>query len=292
MKIVFLGTTAMVPTRERNHSSIYLEYKGEGILIDAGEGTQRQLRIKGIPVTKVKKILITHWHGDHVLGLLGIIQSLGANHYTETLNIFGPKGSKEYLNHLLKGVSIRHLINLNVEEISKGIFFKNENYKLEAFPLKHSASCLAYKFIENDKRNINLDYTKKFGLEKDPILGKLQKGKDIVYDGHKISVKQGTILKKGKVISFVIDTKYFKEINKFVKDSDYLISEGTLLEEHKNPEHLTAKEAAKMAKDSKVKNLILTHFSQRYKSVDELEKEAKAVFKNTKLAYDFMEIII
>src|SRR3989344_3471891 len=152
-------------------------------------------------------------------------------------------------------ISLRHLIKINVTEVSKGIFFKNEDYKLEAFPLKHSALCLAYKFIENDKRNINLNYTRKFGLIKDPLLGKLQKGKDIVYNGHKISVKQGTILKKGKIISFVIDTKYFLAINKFVKNSDYLISEGTLLEEHKNPEHLTCKEAAKLAKDAKVKNL-------------------------------------
>ena len=98
INITFLGTSSMIPTEDRNHSSIFLSYKNEGILIDCGEGTQRQLRIKKIKPSKITKLLITHWHGDHVLGIPGLIQNLGAHNYSKTLEIYGPKNSKKYLS--------------------------------------------------------------------------------------------------------------------------------------------------------------------------------------------------
>ena len=102
MKITFLGTSAMLPTKERNPSSIFIEYGKEGILIDCGEGTQRQMRIKGIKPTKISKLLITHFHGDHVLGIPGLMQSLGASNYTKKLEIYGPRGSKNFLKNMKK----------------------------------------------------------------------------------------------------------------------------------------------------------------------------------------------
>jgi ribonuclease Z len=290
MKVVFLGTSSMVPTRDRNHTSIYLEHNGEGILIDCGEGTQRQLRKHKIPVTRITKVFITHWHGDHVLGLPGLIQSMSAHHYHGELEIFGIKGTKRNLEMMLKSIEVRNLIKMKIVEKETGTVCETEDFLVKTMKVKHCVKCLAYKFTEKDRRKINLEYTKKFGLVQDPILGKLQKGKDITYEGKKITVEKGTILKKGKVISVILDTKYFKKLSEFAKDSDLLISEATLMEKDRNPDHMTGVDAGKIAKDANVKELVLTHFSQRYRNLDEIRKEAKKEFKNVKISEDFMEI--
>lgn len=292
MKLIFLGTSAMLPTENRNTSSILIRYNNEGILIDCGEGTQRQLRLAKISPTKITKLLISHWHGDHILGIPGLIQSLGANNYNKTLEIYGPKGTKHYLSNLLGGMVFRNKISFNVKEINQGVIFKNKDFSLQAFKLKHSVPCLAYSFIEADTRNINLDYTKKFGLKQHPLLGKLQKGHDIKYNGKVIRADKATKIKKGKKVTVIVDTYYFSGLKKFAKDADLLICESTWLEGQKTKrgEHMTNIEAAKLAKSAKVKKLILTHFSQRYKTLNEIKKGAKKIFKNTDYAKDLMKI--
>ncbi|MBU2639095.1 MAG: ribonuclease Z [Nanoarchaeota archaeon] len=296
MKITFLGTSSMIPTKTRNHSAIFLQYQNEGILIDCGEGTQRQFRLAGISPNKVTKLLITHWHGDHILGIPGLIQNLGVNDYKKTLQIYGPKGTKKYLKNILSGVVFEERAKYEVKEVSKGIFYKDKNFSLESVPLDHIAPTLAYSFKENDRLKINLDYLKKFNLKQHPLLGKLQQGKDIIYNDKKITVKKATIPIKGKKITFISDTAPCKNALIIAKDSDLLISESTWGNEFSNlvkqRKHLTAELAARLAKDSNSKELILTHFSQRYKDLKPLESEAKKVFKNTKTAKDFMEIKI
>ena len=294
MKITFLGTGAMLPTRERNPNAIFVSYNTEGILIDCAEGTQKQFRLAGIPPTKITKLLITHWHGDHVLGTPGLIQSLGASSYTKKLEIYGPGGSKNFLSNMMKGLVFRARIDYEVHEIDDGKFFENKDFYLEANKVKHSIDCLSYSLIEKDKLKINLDYTKKFGLTQHPLLGELQRGKDIVYQGKKIKVKDATIVKKGKKICFILDTYYDKKLISIAKDADLLISESTWLEKDKlqDKEHLSAKDAGKLAKQAKVKKLILTHFSQRYKDLNELLKECKKEFKNVECAKDLMSLEI
>ena len=242
MKITFLGTGAMLPTKERNPNAILISYNSEGILIDCAEGTQKQLRLAGISPTKVTKLLITHWHGDHVLGIPGLIQSLGANNYTKKLEIYGPKGSKNFFKNMMSGLVFKSRINYELYEIDEGKFFENRDFYLECNEVRHSIDCLSYSFIEKDKLKINIDYTKKFGLIQHPLLGELQKGKDIVYNGKKIKVKDATIIKKGKKICFILDTYYDKNLIKIAKDSDLLISESTWLEKDKliDKEHLSA----------------------------------------------------
>ena len=295
IKITFLGTSAMMPTKERNHSSIFLSYKNEGILIDCGEGTQRQLRIAKIPPSKITKVLISHWHGDHVLGLPGLIQNLGANNYNKTLEIYGPKDSKKYLKNMLSGVILKDTIDYEVKEIS-GKFFENDQFTLTALALEHNTPCLGYIFQEKDKLKMNLPYLKKFGLTQDPLLGKLQQGKDITFNGKKITVKKATKRILGKKIGIVMDTAPCKNVDKIAKNSDLLILESTWASELNDiairRKHLTSELAAKIAKKNKVKELVLTHFSQRYNNTNLLEKEAKKIFKKTKLAKDFMEIEI
>jgi len=283
----------MVPTKDRNTSAILLNYKSENILIDCGEGTQRQLRKAKISPTKITKILITHWHGDHVLGLPGLLETLAKSEYGKTLEIYGPKGTKNRIKEFYDiFVSRFSKIKLKVIDISKnGTFLDNKEFTLSAQKLDHSSICYGYSFQEKDKRKINLKYTKKFGLTKSPILGKLQQGKTITYQGKKITPDKGTILIPGKKVTFLIDAKKTKEMTTLAKNSDILISEATYKTEEKDlaskRKHMTSKHAAEIAKASKSKKLILTHFSQRYKNTKELEKQAKKIFKNTIAAKDF-----
>ncbi|MDD5253786.1 MAG: ribonuclease Z [Candidatus Nanoarchaeia archaeon] len=296
MKITFLGTGSMVPTIERNHSSILFNYNSENILVDCGEGTQKQLRKAKISPAKITRILITHWHGDHVLGIPGLLSTLRWSNYTKTLEIYGPKGTKKYFSNMMNGFDSHILPTLKVKliEINKKLVFENKDFYVETLPVVHTKNCLAYNFIEKDKRRINLSYLKKFGLKNNPILKSLSQGKDIVYNGKKISAKKATILNKGRKLSIVLDTIFFPGLYKIAKNSDLFVCESTHLsreqKESNDYEHLTSEQAAITAKKAKVKKLILTHFSQRYKDVMPLEKEAKKIFKNTITAKDLMTI--
>lgn len=293
MKITFLGTSSMVPTKNRNTTSILVNYKSENILVDCGEGTQRQLKIKKLSPSKITKILITHWHGDHILGLPGLIQTLSHSDYTKTLEIYGPKNTKKYLANLLNSFKYQETkIKIKVTEIdSNKKFFENKDFSLHSQKTKHSIRGLAYSLQEKEKRKINLAYTKKFGLTRDKILGKLQQGETITFKGKKITPEKGTITIPGKKISIILDTELTKDLIKFSKNSDLIISESTFSKDHKKEakksRHLTSEDAANLAKKSKSKKLILTHFSQRYTTTKEIEKEAKKIFSNVMAAKDF-----
>lgn len=296
MEITFLGTGSMMPTAERNHSAVLLSYKNETMLFDCGEGTQRQLRMAKISPTKITKILITHWHGDHMLGLPGLIQTMGACEYSRVLEIYGPGGTKSYLKKLLSSFIMESRVKMKVVEIEKRAFYENDDFMLEALPVRHSAPCLAYAFIEKDKRKINIEYLKKYGLKKHPILKELQKGKDIVWEGKKIKAEKATVLKKGRKIVYITDTTHCENLVKIAKDADLLICESTLSSKLKEKaariKHMASCDAAEVARKAKAKKLVLTHFSQRYKSVSELKKEAKAIFPETECAEDFMKIVL
>ena len=298
MKITFLGTSCMIPTKDRNHTSILVSYRNENILMDCGENTQRQLRIAGISPTKITKILITHWHGDHVLGLPGLLQTMAASEYSKVLEIYGPIGTKMFLERIQMTYILRANLKIKVREIKKnGVFFDGKDFSLEAMKLKHgNTPCLGYSLVEGDRRRVDIDYTKEFGLVRHPLLGELQKGKSIRWKGKTIAVNKATYLIKGKKLSLILDTLLTDDCYKLAKNADILICEATYLDDFKERAkeygHLTAKQAADIAKKSGAKKLILTHFSQRYKDVGRLRKEAKNTFENTVCAKDFLELSI
>jgi len=293
MKITFLGTAAMVPTKNRNHPGILLNYKTENILFDCGENIQRQLTTIKFSSAKITKVLITHWHGDHSLGLPGLIQSMAAHHYNKELEIYGPINSKSFVNKMISAFLLKNKIKFKVKEV-KSKFYETKDFILEAITMKHSAPCLAFSFTEKPKRRINLNYLKKFKLKNNPILKNLKHGKDITYKGKKIKAKDATYLVPGKKITYITDTLLTQNCIKIAKNSDLLICESTyasdLKDKAKEYLHLTSQDAATIAKKAKVKKLILTHLSQRYKNPLIYQKEAKKIFKNTKIAEDFMEI--
>jgi len=227
MEIVFLGTSAMVPTKERNHSAIFISYKNEGILLDCGEGTQRQFKIAGISPTKITKIFISHWDGDHVLGLPGLLQTLSSSEYNKCLEIYGPKNTKKFMSNLFKTFYFDNKLNLKIHELKQGKFFENSGFILEAFDLEHKVPTLGINFIEKDRRKINLSYTKKKQIPEGPLLGKLQNNHSIKFKGKVIKPENATYIVKGKKITYIADTVYCKNCIKFSKDSDILICDAT-----------------------------------------------------------------
>ncbi len=296
IRIVFLGTSDAIPSEKRNHTSLFLNYGAENILVDCGEGTQRQMRIAKINPCSITKILITHWHGDHVLGLPGLLESMALNGYNRKLEVYGPKGTKQFMSEIFKLFLASERISYDVHEVD-GKFFEGEDFYLESEKMEHGCPINAYSFVLKEKVRIDKKKLKKYKIGDGPWLGELKKGKDIVYSGKKIKAKDLTYLQQGKKISIIMDTVFNNRITPFVKDSDLMISESSFLDEDadkaRTHRHLTVKQVAEVAKKAKVKQLILTHISQRYtKSIGKVEKEAKKYFKNTKLAEDFMVLNI
>ena len=296
MEIVFLGTSAMVPTKERNHPGIFISYKNEGILLDCGEGIQRQLKIAGISPTKITKIFISHWDGDHVLGLPGLLQTLGLQKYNRTIFIYGPKGTKRFMKAILSTFIFKEKYSIKVEEVS-GKFFETEDFYLEAKSMTHGIPCNAYNFVIKDKLRIDKKKLAKTKLPSGPLVSKLKQGKNVSYKGKKYKAKNLTYVEKGKKISVIMDTKMNKKIVPFVKDADLLICESSFdsnfKEKAKEYLHLTVEQAGKIAKKSKSKELILTHISQRYeRDMKPLLNQAKKEFKNVSIAKDLEDFEI
>jgi ribonuclease Z len=291
-EIIFLGTSCMQPTKLRNHPSFLLRYKEENILFDCGENVQRQMRIAGLKPAKITRILISHWHGDHVFGLAGLMSSMGADQFAKKLHIYGPKGTKKYLQYLFKSFSANDIIEYEAHDVSSGEIYQNDDFKIVAEKLKHSVECIGFSFIEHDRLRINVTKANKLKLT-GPILGTLQQGKNIVHNGNKINYKDVTYLVEGKKISYVADTSPCKGANKLAENADLLISEGTHLSDIKEKTekamHLTVKDAALIASENNAKKLIITHISPRYKNTTDIVSEARTYFDNTIIAEDFMK---
>lgn len=299
IKITFLGTGSAIPSPTRNHTAILAQFSNESILIDCGEGTQLQFRKAEISPHKLTKILITHWHGDHILGIPGLFQTLALSDYSKTLEIYGPKGSKEFMKSINTLLG-HHKIKYNLHEIDSGMIFENENYIIEAKSMIHGIPSLAYSIILKDKLRLDKSKLNKLKIPNSPIIKELLKGKNIKVENKTIKSKQVTYKEEGKKLTIILDTLINKNAITLAKDSDLLITESSFLENSekglelaKNYKHLTAKQAGKIAKQSKSKKLILTHISERHTNDSQpLKEEAKSVFKNTEIAHDLQTIVI
>ena len=294
MQITFLGTSSMVPTKERNQIAVFLSYGAEGILFDCGEGTQRQFKIAGLSLTKVTKILISHWHGDHVLGLPGLIQTLSSSDYGKELEIYGPRGTKKRIESMFDTFVFDKKLDIVVKEVNKGIFFENEDFRLESYQLEHGIETLSYKFIEKDKRKVDMNKIRKFKIPEGPLIGKLQQNKPIAHNDRKIMPDDVTYIEEGKKVAYVTDTVLCDACYKTAQDADLLICEATysskLVGKSEEYGHMTAKQAGMIANKSNAKQLVLIHFSARYKNTQELEEDARGVFDNVICAQDFMKL--
>ena len=294
MQLTFLGTSSMVPTKDRNQIAVFLSYGSEGILFDCGEGTQRQFKIAGLSLSKVTKILISHWHGDHVLGLPGLMQTLSSTSYTGTLEIYGPLGTKKRMEKMFEAFVFDKRLSFVVKEVKSGIFFENNGFQLEAYPLEHGIETLGFRFVEKDKRKIDMKKVKKFSIPVGPLLGRLQQGNEIEHNGKKIKPDDVAYMETGKIVAYVTDTVLCDGCSKAAEDADVLICESTysskLVDKSEEYGHMTAKQAGQLANRANVKQLVLIHFSARYKNTQELEEDARDVFDNVICAKDFMKL--
>jgi ribonuclease Z len=296
MQITFLGTSAMVPTKDRNHSAIFMKYEGHGLLFDCGEGTQRQLRIEEIKPSSLTKILISHWHGDHALGIPGLLQTMAMSDYTGDLEIYGPKGTKTMIKAIIEIFPLNGKFDVIVHEIAKTKFIETSGFYMEAYPLEHKVPCIGYRFVEKDRLRINVHKAKELGIPEGPLMGKLQQGEAITHKGKRIEAEEVTYKVHGRIFAYIPDTVMCDNCLKIAENADVLVCESTYKEheEDKATEymHLTSKQAALIAHQSNVKKLYLTHFSQRYREVSDVEQEAKDIFPNTVAANDFMKVKI
>ena len=293
---IALGTASQVPTRHRNHNGYYIRWDDEGFLLDPGEGTQRQMIFAGVSSSQITKIFITHFHGDHCLGLAGVLQRFSLDRVEHEIEIYYPAYGQKYVDNL-RHSSIYHNVAKIVEKpfTGEGTIFENKTLTIETKKLDHTVESFGYRFQEKDDVTMLPEKLKKFGVVGRNI-GKLKTEGKIEIDGKTIDLTEVSEFKKGVGVAFVMDTRFCKNAFELANDADYLICESTYLSaetvDAKKNGHLTAKQAAEIASKSNARNLILTHFSQRYLSTKEFVIEAKEVFENTVAVRDGDQIEI
>ncbi|WP_036484659.1 ribonuclease Z [Myxosarcina sp. GI1] len=301
MEITFLGTSSGVPTRSRNVSSIALRLpqRAEVWLFDCGEGTQHQLLRSDIKSSQIRRIFITHMHGDHIYGLLGLIASGGLAGNAQAIDIYGPEGLKAYLETGAKYSCFKLGSRLRVHTVKPGLLYEDDEFSISCQLLKHRIPAHGYRIVEQDRAGrFDIDKAKALRIPPGPVYGKLKQGQVVTLeDGRVINGKElcGEP-ETGRKIAYCTDTVFCEAAVELARDADVLIHEATFA--HQDAEmafermHSTSTMAAQVALLAGVKKLIMTHFSPRYApgnslQLEDLKQEARAIFPNTKLAYDF-----
>ena len=298
MKLVFLGTSAAQPTAKRGLSCICLEREGEILMFDAGESSQISYMKSGLGWNKKMKLFVTHLHGDHCIGILGLLQTMSMQNRTESLEIFGPKGIDEFLAANIKILNFGLSFSILITIVNEGTIYENNKFLIHAAKANHSITAFSYLFEEKDKPGrFNVEKAKELGIPEGELWNKLQNGEDIT-NNEKIIKPEQVLGKKrlGKKIGISGDTMPTKELEEFFRECDYLVFDSTFLDEEKQKAqdtcHSTAKQAAELGKNANVKNLILTHFSARYKDEIGHKTEAEQIHNSVITAKDLLEVEI
>lgn len=300
MELYFLGTNAGIPTLQRNVTSIalrLLEERRSIWMFDCGEGTQHQILRSPLRLGKLEKLFITHLHGDHLFGLPGLLSSRGYQGGTTPLTIYGPPGLKAYLDISLSVSQSRIPYKIEVIEHSGGLIFEDEGFKVEAGLLEHRIDSYGYRVTEKDSPgSLNTELLRSYGLKPGPLYGKLKKGHDITTD-EGITIHAADVVrepKQGRIVTILGDTRPCEGSLPLAQHADLLVHEATfahdLAEMAFQYHHSTALQAAELAKEAGARQLLLTHFSSRYSSPEELIpllEEAQFIFPQTLLAEEF-----
>jgi ribonuclease Z len=302
MLITFLGTSSGVPTLKRNVSclALNLPQRAEVWLFDCGEATQHQIMRSDIRLSQIRRIFITHMHGDHIFGLMGLLASYGMAGSPDRIDIYGPPGLGDYLKAVQK-YSYTHLnYPLKVHAVEPGVVYQEAGFTVTCIPLKHKVPAFGYRITESDRPGkFDIDMARELKIPSGPIYGKLKQGETVTLeDGRKIDGK--TLCappETGRSFAYCTDTILCDNSIELARDSDVLIHESTFA--HQDSEmafdrlHSTCTMAAQVALEAGVKELILTHFSPRYTpanelTIDDLLSTARAIFPQTIAAKDFM----
>lgn len=301
IEVTILGTGATRPTLRRFTTALVVRHEGEVFLFDAGEGVQIRLAQSGFSLMKIDKIFITHFHGDHILGLPGILFSMAKNERKAPVNIYGPIGIERIVNGLLSLGFGRIPFEVKVHEVHPGqsiggkLNERGSEYLIDTFKTRHTKESIGYVFREKGYANVDKEKMKKEKIKSNPKFSELKEGKEIEIDGRVFSPKDWLIEMPGASIAYTGDTMKTAEVVSAVQGVDVLIHEATFNEEDREKfdwGHSSAKDAAEVARDAKVKHLYLIHFSHRYTSVKPLLAEALRVFKNSYIAEDLHGFVL
>ena len=295
MQVIFLGTGGSIPTPKRGLSAIAFRRQNELLLFDCGEGTQRQMIQAGVGFHRESKIFITHMHGDHVLGLPGLLQTMALLGRKKKLEVYGPHGIEAFVDAINQTIRFSFTFPLKVFEVEAGLVCEEKEYTVHAAQSNHLDKSLAYALVEKPRPGrFSTQKAKKQGVPEGPLWSKLQRGSQITLPNGR-TVTPDMVLgpsRLGRKIVYSGDTGQSEKIIKLAKKADLLIHEATfedeLAERAVEDGHSTPSMAAKTAKKAEVKRLILTHISARYKDAGLLLEQARKIFVNTDVAEDFM----
>lgn len=271
-----LGTASQVPTRHRNHNGYLLRWDGEGLLFDPGEGTQRQMLRAGVAAHDLHRICVTHFHGDHALGLGGVIQRINLDRVPHEVTAHYPLSGQHFFERLRYATAYRETVPLTeVPVADDGVLVTTPAYTLEARRLSHPVESFGYRLVEPDGRRMLPERLAEHGI-KGPDVGVLQREGSL----RGVTLDDVSEIRRGQRFAFVMDTRLCEGVDALAEGCDLLVIESTFLDgDHRlasDHGHLTAGQAGRVAKEAGVRHLVLTHFSQRYADPGEFEREARA----------------
>ncbi|WP_329117119.1 ribonuclease Z [Streptomyces sp. NBC_01465] len=276
-ELVVLGTASQVPTRHRNHNGYFLRWDSEGFLFDPGEGTQRQMLHAGVAAHDIDRLCVTHFHGDHSLGVAGVIQRINLDQVPHPVTAHYPASGRHFFERLRYSTAYRESVAIAEVPVDGdgAVLAETSSYRLEARRLSHPVESYGYRIVEPDGRRMLVEKLAEAGI-KGPDVGVLQR-EGAVGD---VTLEQVSEVRRGQRFAFVMDTRMCDGVLALAEGCDLLVIESTFLDADvrlaEDHGHLTAGQAAAVARDAGVRHLVLTHFSQRYSDPEEFEREARA----------------
>lgn len=292
-ELVILGTAAQVPTKERNHNGYFLRWDESGFLFDPGEGTQRQMSYADVAASSITHIALTHFHGDHCLGLPGIIQRLSLDKVHHQVKSCYPASGQGFYEAMSHASLYQNLVEIEPHPIdASGLLYETETWKFSALALDHRTECYGYRLEEKNQRTLNMSSLEQRGIH---LVGRQigefkRTGTVCLENGEILRIEDFSTARPGQTFAFVMDTRICENVYLLARGADMVVCEATFLdaEEKQASEymHLTARQAGEIARDAGAKMLVLSHFSQRYPGTQEHLKQAREVFPNTYAARD------
>ncbi len=293
MRVVVLGSGGAYPTSRRMLPATAVLREGEMFIFDCGEGTQLQLAKSRLGWARLRAIFVTHLHGDHVIGLAGLLMTMNMGNRTESLTIYGPPGIRGYVDLCRKYLKFGVAYPLEVREIEGGPVIEASEYRIDALPVDHRVFTLAYRLKEYPRPGrFDLAAAERLGVPAGPLYKRLQSGEEVTLEGGRV-VKPEDVLgphRPGRTVVYMVDTRPFPGAEDFVRGADLLIHDGMfaddLADESGLKGHSTAREAARLARRAGVGKLVLVHISPRYLSIKPMLQEAREEFPATRIARD------
>ena len=298
LTVRFLGTSASRPTVERNVSSLAIVREGETLMFDCGEGTQRQMMRYGISFA-LSRIFFTHMHADHMLGVIGLCRTLALGGRTEPMHLFGPPGADDLLRRAIRLGTEKQPFPIEVTELQPGDVMEHEQYAIQTFPVDHGGrSAIGYALAEKERLGrFDPEQARAMGIPEGPLWGALHRGRPVTLPDGRVVTAESLVgpARPGRRVVLTGDSRPCDATIAAAANADLLVHEATFSDEEAaralETGHSTAREAAEVAAKAGAKKLLLTHFSARYtRDASELQSEARAVFPESYVARDGMEL--